>query len=214
MTKTHEIIAITDGYAVIDKESPCPKDTWAIFPNTRNGEIKDFEGCEPVLCKSDYAINGVYNLHIVASIGVKIEGVPLIEIPDDVDKVYPVRIIRNTLGDGSFADAHELQRKLWLEGYNANTKQYSEEDMIACNVAYNKYIQKLTNGVPNFSAWVKNEGKEFLKSLQKVPISVELEYTILSQWKQDENSHGRVNTEVLKVNPDNTITPKSINYES
>lgn len=44
---------------------------------------------------------------------------------------------------------------------------------------------------------------------------VELEYASLSQWKQDEISHGRLNMEVLIItNPEtNTITPIKIEYE-
>jgi len=164
MYKKHEVIPITDGYVIVDKEA----------------EIKQGEICvDSYLSVGPFADLSKYGLGydkttihlVIASIGIKIEEVPLIE---EVEQQYSKK---------------EVLKACELAGIRAgNANNYSEY-------------------------YMKKEVLFYLKSLQKVPISVELEYAILSQWKQDENSHGRVNTEVLIVNPDNTITPKSINYE-
>lgn len=235
MTKTHEIIPITDGYVVIDKD---------VKP-----VIGDFAYLEFAESPKD---NEIYQLtdktldegfKIIASIGIKIEGVPLINLPNEDDEI---RKLSTNLINGEMKETFLWNRKqyfnriksvfkenideeviqkhihLWLSshfgfgfkaGYKANTKQYSEEDM-----------QNLLNtckeaAMIGTSIHVESAGKQFIKSLQKVPISVELEY-IDNGYEVDMEGRGGMDEGdtcwmerlELKVNPDNTITPTKINY--
>jgi hypothetical protein len=82
MNKILEIIPIDDWGVIVAPELPCPAGSWVLFPNTCNGQIKDYTGCMPIKTKWTYATNGVYNLRVVASYGKRLEGLPLITLSE------------------------------------------------------------------------------------------------------------------------------------
>lgn len=69
----YPIIKLEEGYIMIDPSQKCPEGSWAIFPNTTNGKIKNFDGCHISICKSDFACSP-YNQRIIAH-----TGIPLLE---------------------------------------------------------------------------------------------------------------------------------------
>ncbi len=223
MTKTHEIIPITDGYVVVDKEVKDydQRGSW-IYMNKYIGgtcvmssgqiQLNDGQGVHTL-----YKKDGDYEkLHkIIASIGIKIEGIPLIEEVDEVEQLAFKELGITFIGDKDKQTFNEVQ--VFKAGYKANTKQYSEEDLRKAFKAGEKYASG-TDDFPMAGNTFKylNED-DYIKSLQKVPISVELGYEMIPDlsnvvYNGSETNYGAV-IERLKVNPDNTITPKSINYE-
>jgi hypothetical protein len=156
----YPIIQVDGGFLMIDKKAECLKDTFAIFPNTINGKIKDFEGCLPVLCNSNYAANEVYNLHIVAHtcIGsLKNSNLPLFEMPND-----PMVLARKA----AVMNNYDFQPK-----YN-----------------------------------------EFIKSLNKYPISAEVEME--NKYDETEIIYGNGDYSIKpKVDKNNYLIIKQFNYE-
>lgn len=205
--KTDSIIKISDNLTVIvDREAPCPKDTWAIFPNTRNGEIRDYDGCSPILCKWDYAANGNSNLHIVATIGTeRLGGIPVIEEINEIDNIESMFFKEFPIPKSHWPTNqkfdYESGRIAFIRGYKANTKQYTEEDLV------------------NFLAWFHRNAKcisyeetvkNYIKSLSKQISEVELEYIPSKAYQRG----ALCSPYELKIynKENNSIKPLSIKY--
>lgn len=202
MTKTHEIIPITDGYVVVENAKIQTEDGWFVSFKLDSRTI--VEGIHKF---GEYASDNA-DRKIIASIGIKIKGVPLIEEVDEVEQLAKDWTKSRGYTNSSLDDKYLWSREQasFKAGYKANTKQYSEED-----------LRKAFKAGENRGSWNRHgyaklpmDAEDYLKSLQKVPISIELEYenlgnkgayycSSMADWQ-------------LKVNPNNTITPKSISY--
>lgn len=126
MNKQYPLIPIEDGYIMVYPEAPCPKDSWAIFPNTVNGKIKDYKGCKPIQCEYDYAANGVHNLLIIGHTGIpslKESGLPLIELP-----YQPMLLARESAAMNNYDPEDDTYKHGFVNGYKA-AGGYTEEDV-------------------------------------------------------------------------------------
>lgn len=139
MTKKYDLINLNSFLYMVDKEAECPKNTWAIFPNTRNGVIRDYEGCKATLCKWDYAANGNSNLAIIAS-NDKSLGLPILpDIEEDIDQIY-----------GNYCRANPEERIIYIDfehGYKAAKAKFQdrlpiavEAEVLDNQVIINKWI--------------------------------------------------------------------------
>lgn len=87
MTKTFDVIQVRDDLAVVvDKDADCPKGSWAVFTHTRNDKIVGYD--PPIRCKWDYAANGLYNLRVIATIGVPLKGLPVVKKVKKVKSIF------------------------------------------------------------------------------------------------------------------------------
>ena len=167
MTKVfnkENIIPINGGYVIVDNEVSIQESDWYLYDNVSiiqaNGLIGFHETVKDRCLK------------ILASIGIKIEGVPLIEEVDEVEKMATVNNPHLICykGEGGLGEQVYVSAiKNFKDGYKANTKQYSEEDMRKAFEA--GQLDKSNN-------WYGGEFSQFIKTIQKVPISVELEYEL------------------------------------
>lgn len=170
------IIEIEGGWVVVDNITPrdiadfwyLPDGAWAIAKNTN--QLVQQKGIK-------YDVR--WHDRIVCSIGKRIEGVPLIELPDEAKqlalKEYPVNVQwRDDFND--YADENFEARLGFEEGYKANPKQYTEADMINAMALMAEEMHH--NGMGPCSAFhhkargLWDNKKNMFKSLQKVPISV------------------------------------------
>lgn len=239
MTKTFNednLIKVEGGYVVVDKKA-----------TLRKGDIV-FDTINEEICKLNTSFTAeqttsgknipcwylqreplVFNeaeflIKIICSIQKRIEGVPLIELPEmGIHKnAYPAyeKFLKEGDGKGQYTfigdqSAHHSDGFAW--GYTVAAQQqgrYSKEDMLNCWKA----------GIMNTAGTGKDEipkfrnGEHYLLSLQtKRPISVELEYylpEIYAQHKklkdlQEDNREYKL----IIHNPEtNVIIPKSISY--
>lgn len=164
-----KLIQVNDGFVIVDITKNCPENSWAIFPNTVNGEIENFDGCVPKLCISEYAANGVYNLLIIfATSNLNLEGVPVIkEINSD--------LIYQKFQEDSFeigTDGHSV-----LTAYSAGYKQAQQTLFTEEQVREALRKQKETNGMNQrnqFSYKYKSEN-EIIQSLKQPKVEITFE---------------------------------------
>jgi len=207
MTKKYEFVPIDDGYAAVDNTVSLSTGTrYWVSPENGKGYV----------IKSDYM---KYGWPVIASFGIRIEEIPLIEPHDE--KLETARKLAEDKfpidGESSF---NGLFQGGFVHGYMANPNQYTEADLL-------RYIdlrmkiwresilkQEFKDHPEPFKAQAEAVHERAVKSLQKVPISVELEYInkllFLSSAPGDKNE----TEDVLKItDPEaNTITPISIQY--
>lgn len=226
MTKTfnkENIIPIKGGgYVVVDKEATIPPDTLKYCSNTHT-VLSSHDATERFICKDCSKV--------IASIGKRIEGVPLIEEVDELEELISELPI-DWMGTGSVKSA-EAEEKAWTKKWNAykaaqSKGQYSEEDMILYSnwltqwLFTNKY-RKLIDGAKPYGIGDFISDEELFakwKSLQpkRIPISVELEmqgYTADYREIFNPNSTSKEIIWLVKItSPEtNTIIPINIEYE-
>lgn len=63
-------------------------------------------------------------------------------------------------------------------------KKFSLEDMIKCSVEHARFCSTLKNNIPNLSAWINNEGKNYIQSLQQNEWDVE----IITEFVEEEKT--------------------------
>lgn len=151
----------------------------------------------------DIQLKNNSDANIIATIGIRKEGVPLIEEPDEILEAFmrqhPMWLKQSAIESKQY---HYFKR-----GYKANPKQYTEAEHKACWEAAQNSV-----GPSNKSY------EDYLKSLQKVPISVELEYEALPDltdviYNGSETNYGAVIEKLKITNPEaNTIIPIKVNY--
>lgn len=193
MTKTFDkssIIKIEGGYVVVDKEANVRGGDWFYMEGTSDSWATGLRQAE----KGELVFG---HFKVIASIGKRIEGVPFIELPSEIE------IPKHFISDREISS--------YKQGYKAaqSKGQYSEEDVLkACELAG----QRAANANNYSEAAMKEEVLPFLKSLQtKRPISVELEY---EPDLTEENKFAAVWSYKLKItNPEtNTIIPIKIEF--
>lgn len=167
-----EIIQLNGFLYAVDKEAPCPKNSWAIFPDTTNGKITKYN--PPVKCKWDYGVNGVYNLLVVASSDASL-GLPLLPAieKDNREKIYNI-IANNHANHSDDYPMVEASVNEILEVVSAN--KYTEEDMIRAILRGAAFGQQ-EKGTFTGLAMTLKEGKahEILQSLNPIPKAIEIE---------------------------------------
>lgn len=92
------------------------------------------------------------------------------ELEEVAEKQYPKCIVENptcnSSSDSRFIDTNEELRETFIDGAKWQAEQdkdkYSAEEVIQLNVDYNKHIQTLKNGIPNFAMWFKENKKKQL----------------------------------------------------
>lgn len=147
MIKKHEIVAVKDGYVVIDKEADVQGGDWFYRTSGSDSWVNGIQQAK----KGEF-VDGYPK--VIASIGIKIEGVPLIELTDEVEQ----------LAKEWCDDARE--EGAFIAGYKTNTKQYSEDDM------FKIFKEGRFCGQDESEDKLRGEFNFIIKSLQKVPISV------------------------------------------
>lgn len=174
--KVFDIIQIENYLLAVDKQAPCPVNTWAIFPNTSNGKIRDYEGCNPILCKSDYAVNGNSNLHIIAHLPLSdnakpLEGVYRLPNPLEQQGIHKdaYDVYDKFLKGGEYNHLNKIEESILSEGFvwgYTKAVGYTEEDMMNC---FNKGLTHPKYKDP------KETYYKYLKSLKPIPIAFEAE---------------------------------------
>ena len=151
MTNKYKVTQVKDFAVVVDTNRMMAKH--GEYSLTNLGGVRKVDD-SPVLWE-----NGCYP--IIATISKRLDGVPLIELTDDVEQLWGA-FIKSDINNGSASSYH-----VWLKlnnGYKAKTNKYSEEDM------HKAYYRNETR--------FKGEPFEvFIESLQnsKYPEHVELE---------------------------------------
>lgn len=216
MTKKHDILPIDGGYVVVDEENEGSIGDICIayYPSTlklpakiisdQNNESSPHWNVEYLKDRGEiFAWEKDATSKIIASIGKRIEGVPLIELPDEALRIANMALY------GAFPNATKEEEKLYKEiyanGYRtaSNIKRYTEADIM-------KAVQF---GLNKKGCIHKDTINLYLHSLQKVPISVELEYELFGVQEGNFDPF-RTAIEILKItNPEtNTIIPIKVNY--
>ncbi len=199
MTKTYtNIIPIDGGYVVVDKEAgQCSTIGAIVFAyqfNIISTIIELIGNSSRDIILKEMPHNGTLDRRqlypVIASIGKRIEGVPLIELPnEELDLDAEITKINTPDRYDSINQRYNYSEKdLTNLVKKAQSKQYSEEDMKNCFLAAREFnsldgpvdIDIVLNfkGADNSdlqAIWTTPE--DYLQSLQtKRPISVELEY--------------------------------------
>ncbi len=235
MTKTFkDIIPYKEGYVVVDKEANKQEGDSVVLNNVvfkvsyKLHEPKEsLEYCQ-LIDPNEKFLASNYNIvtlpKVIASIGITIEGVPLIE--EDKTAVHrellKLAFKDFELTNTTFTKGTDkiLAANDWVRGYKAAQKQgqYSEEDMIklAGMMAYEMH----TNGMGACSVF-NHKARSFWEDIKdkfqpkRIPISVSLEYEpydIYPMAAIEETSGNDSLLWRLKISKENTIIPKSINY--
>lgn len=177
MTKKYDIISLNGFMYAVDKEAECPKDSIAIFPDTRNSKITNYN--PPIKCKWNYAANGCYNLLVVASNDPSL-GLPL--LPAVGNQIFILNDLKK-LAEDSFSKAQEefpiipnvdvRPFKLgFVKGYKAaSSKQYTETQLLS----FINNEDNHTEGELGNSCIDVNTLKNYLQSLKPTIIAVEVE---------------------------------------
>ncbi len=221
MNKTYNkesIIPIDGGYVIVDKEIAPKQGDWTFnkhaVGSSKGGPI---EKCS-LNAEKNWAANMSYNsgktflrdnFHvIIASIGIRIEGVPLIELPDEAEEAYYTYHNWNEEERKREAIINMCKTSEFVQGYKASEKKYTEADI---RKAIKKALLIGKSRVLFESNIVENHQNGIIQSLQtKVPINVILEYEHNCGFPDCINE----DHSILKVNTEtNTIIPKSIEYE-
>lgn len=162
------IIEIEGGFAVVDKEAPI--NIGEYYLNLKDNILHKAEG------NLTEAGNSMFNrIKVIATIGIRIEGVPLIELPKE-------------LKDGYLVTGRGEKGEYFIE---------SEKEV---------FIKDKNNQV-----WARNKENAF-KSLQKIPVNIELEYEELGFQGNGELLPKEVNKLKITNKETNTITPINIKY--
>lgn len=180
MTKIYDIVHCNGFMYGVDKKAKCPKGCTAIFPNTKNGIIITYNA--PVICKSDYAANGLYNLLVITSNDPSLN-LPLLPSVEEVENENILEMAVKALDklDPLLKNDETIYRvglTAWFDAYKAaSAKKYTEEDLRraiykAAEVGFN-----FTKGTIGGLNWDLAEGKayEIIRSLNPLPIAVEVE---------------------------------------
>lgn len=220
MTKQFPVLPVEDYYVVVDKDAVLKVGDFRI---EKDGEIlkthPSEKGYDPQGCV------------VIAAIGKRIEGLPLIELYDEAapnnkmaeaiqqtfKQFYQEEELDTTIGEYEVSflypdsnKAYQMLRKSLEEYKAAQTKgQYSEEDMRKAwengREEADPTIEAKINGV-----WKKNwKFEDFIPTLhpKRIPTSVTLEMM--------RNGAGELERYVTRItNTDtNTIIPKEVHYE-
>jgi hypothetical protein len=213
--KQDSIIPIDGGYVVVDKEAKKGDYFYNIVNECVYGPAMDYE-----------LLNNI-DFKVIASIGIRIEGVPLIEEP--LPDIHVFEVYNPKAGEKANSRIHvctfiDEQDAInfckpythleilpnWIKGTN-NQKQYTEADVRKAFKAGARAKSMLSSVTNSWDKAFINFEESYIKSLQKVPISVELEYeynNIASSMKGGKQGwqFKITNTET------NTITPIKIEY--
>ena len=123
--KTYHAIEVEQGIVWVDKDAiKGYKGDWII--ETHNSVVKN------TLCQlsSEWDLNrsGYKDKLIVAST-FDLEGVPKIELEDEVDKLAKLEFPLSNPNNNWLSNEIELRRRLFIKGYKANPAKYTEEQM-------------------------------------------------------------------------------------
>jgi hypothetical protein len=203
MTKTftkENIIEIDGGYVIVDKEALLLKGDY----NLRGSN-------EIVLNETNWTKPQLGFPKIIASIGKRIERVPLIKLPDKAEqlaKEYSELPYKNWEESAQKILLVDNARLDFIAGYKASEKKYTEADIKDAVLTGITYQRQNPKAVTEDYKEIINS---YIKSLQtKVPISVTLEYEELKFGGVDSISLYRLKVTDLKTN---TIIPKNVEYE-
>lgn len=128
---------------------------------------------------------------VIATIGTeRLEGIPVIEEVNEIDNIKSIFFKEFPIPKSHWPTNqkfdYESGRIAFIRGYKANTKQYTEEDMVnfACNV-FNAYEGESPSNARKKDTNFYNLSKEMVKSLSKQINEVELEYIPSKAYQRD-----------------------------
>lgn len=210
----------------VDKEAECPKGSNVIFPNTSNGVITNYEGCEVKVAQWDYAANGNSNLLVVAQSITNpsyIDGVPFVEVVEDVEQLVK-DYARDMYGNNNTGNYYNACVADYKAGYKAaQTKQFTEEDLRnAIDMARER--EEDVRGHSEYGYHNKYSDADIINSLKPKVDSIEIETepnltqewgestglgTVEVFWKED-----GVKPKTYQKDGKTFLTVKKVNYET
>lgn len=209
MTKIFKVIPIEDYGVIVDDSIKGEKYTWVY--NTKTNRVYKLSPIDILDITSEKVI--------IAFIGKRLDGVPLIELATEEDTVYTEKQAYTIWKAGQeywkTSGASVTFEKL-TEGYKANTNKYSEEDMTNAHMtgsisALNWKTANIEEGYNHL-----NRAEEYVQSLHKqtIPTEIELEMEIVRH--PDEEKLGvrmKYKKEVAKIHNKETNTITAVSYK-
>lgn len=182
--KNYKLIKLKEGYIIVFNEGSNTGD-WTIFPNTTDGKIENFDNCQVVKAKYNYASNGVYNFKVIASTFIPElpnidfnnleEEFGIVDIENNYYKELEERreIAKNFQGQvaGKHPEHFSNQEihhmvKGYLEGFN-KCLQLNKDKLYTLYDMYTLLDECKTNAMLSRNLnFMESRGKSFIQSLQ------------------------------------------------
>ena len=230
MTKTFNVIEIEDyGIAVDDfqiKKGDSPCYCYNSIKSTWDNNIILYQGTMP-----EYHYIGFKK--IIGSIGKRLDGVPLIELVDNVENLvsdYDKSKCPHFKREHTPQEFYDVFDFAFTKGYKANTNQYSEKDMINflrffLNHKKKEISQKLVDAnVPDNFDVATEVFKLYQPQKQIIPTEVELEMETvvdlidrakqMQERKPGDNCVIRRYIDVVEITNKETNTITAVNYKT
>lgn len=193
MIKTYKVIKIED-YGVVVDGLATEHDECYVHHSDKGITLAQEKTDNHGMCSCE---------KVIATIGKRIDGVPLIELANDIDD--KLRCSCPGYGNGDTVE-NSIYIHGWVDGYKANTAKYSEEDIRRAWELGSCYGSAEDNVLPE----AIRAQNDYLQSLQKQPIPTEIELeTFISVYKGNGTYGGEF--PVIHNTETNTIT--AVNYK-
>ncbi len=127
--KTYHAIEVERGIVWIDKDAEIRGNEWVLWNNSNTVENVSRVGIDLLTFNTTHLTAYKENCSKIIAATFDLEGVPKIELEDEVDKLAKLEFPLSNPNNNWLSNEIELRRRLFIKGYKANPAKYTEEQM-------------------------------------------------------------------------------------